>query len=157
MLSKSCTYGLQAVLFLAKREKEGFVPIRTISDRFGLSYPFLAKVLQALTRHGLLRSQRGANGGVALARPASAITLAEVVTVLDGARLFETCILGFAVCSDEAPCLLHRRWGPIREQIQVLFAETSVHDMVRDTSLFYGILGQNSPQTGEESAPLSNS
>ena len=152
MLSKSCTYGLQAVLFLAGRGEEGYVPIRTISDQLGLSHPFLAKVLQALTREDLLRSQRGANGGVTLARPANDITLAEVVTVLDGARLFETCILGFTVCSGEKPCLLHQRWGPIREQIQTLFTETSVRDMVQDTPLFYSILGQISPQSEQSEA-----
>ena len=64
LLSRSAEYGLRAALYLASLEPSGFVSIRDISDHLGLSFHFLTKIFQKLTRAGLLHSYRGPNGGV---------------------------------------------------------------------------------------------
>ncbi len=140
MLSRSCIYGLQAVLFLASQKAEGYVPIHRVSESLGFSHAFLTKVLQVLTQAGLHRSLRGPNGGVALARPASEITLVEIVEAIDGPALFEACILGLPRCGEDQPCLLHERWAPVRGDIQALFARTSVQEMVtREEARLYSL------------------
>jgi Rrf2 family iron-sulfur cluster assembly transcriptional regulator len=136
MLSKSCIYGLQAVLYLASQKQDGYVSIREISDSLGFSYAFLTKVLQELTRRGLLQSLRGPHGGVVLARPAEEITLAEIVEAIDGPRLFEACILGLPTCGSDQPCLLHERWAPLRGEIEALFGETTIREMVEEGRSF---------------------
>jgi Rrf2 family iron-sulfur cluster assembly transcriptional regulator len=130
MLSKGCIYGIQAALYLASQKPEGYVSIRQISDSLGLSYPFLTKVLQQLTRRGLMRSLRGPRGGVALAKPLVETTLVEIVEAIDGRALFDGCILGLPECRVETPCALHDRWKPLRDEILTTFSETSVLDLI---------------------------
>jgi Rrf2 family transcriptional regulator, iron-sulfur cluster assembly transcription factor len=122
LLSRSCEYGLRAALYLAGRRDRSFVPIRTISDSLGTPYPFLAKIAQALIGAGLLTSVRGPNGGVALARPASEITLQDVVLALDGPAVFTECVLGLPGCGDRQPCPLHAEWATARERLRRMFA-----------------------------------
>ncbi len=126
MLSKSCTYGLQAALYLAAHPHDGYVPIRQISDDLGLSHTFLTKVLQQLTRKGLLRSLRGMRGGVALALAPEAVTLGAIVEAIDGQGLFEGCILGLPECRADNPCALHEHW----QTVIATFSETSLPDLI---------------------------
>jgi Rrf2 family protein len=130
MLSKSCTYGIQAMLYLVSREQAGYVPIRQISDGLGLSYSFLTKVLQTLTRCDLLRSLRGPKGGVTLNKAPEQIMLADLIEALDGRALFDACLLGNAACDASRSCLLHTQWAPIRRDMQTVFTETSLRDII---------------------------
>ena len=110
MLSKSCEYGLRATLYLASLDGDGYVPINTISEELGISFSFPTKIFQKLNDAGLLTSQRGPKGGVALNRPADEMTLYEIVVAIDGDDLFEVCVLGLPGCGDAEPCPLHDQW-----------------------------------------------
>ena len=85
---------------------------REISDALGIPYHFLAKIVQTLTGAGLLQSMRGPTGGVALARPATRITLKEIVLALDG----------------PAVCPLHDQWAPARAQVERMFSGATLAD-----------------------------
>lgn len=75
-----------AVLALAElaRAGSGPVPIATLAERRGLPVQFLEQLFSTLRRDGFLTSQRGVGGGYQLARPASEITVLDVVQALDG-------------------------------------------------------------------------
>lgn len=135
MLSRSCTYGLQAALFLASREDAAYVPIQRISERLGLSFYFLTKVLQHLSHDGLLRSLRGPNGGVALTRSPDRITLKEVIVAIDGPELFEGCVLGLPGCGEQKPCPLHAAWSEVRGCLGVVFEETTLAALVAEPEM----------------------
>lgn len=126
MLSKSCEYGLRAMLYLSSLDGDDFVSIRTISDALDISFHFLTKTFQKLTEAGLLSSQRGPSGGVRLARPAADITPADVMVAIDGTELFTECVLGLPGCGDEQPCPLHDGWATERGRLKRLFESTSV-------------------------------
>lgn len=84
--------------------------IKEIADATGLPHPYLAKIVHTLARRGLVVTRRGVGGGVALARPAAAITLFDIAEALDDPLLEERCMLGAAVCSDERACPAHDFW-----------------------------------------------
>ena len=129
LLSKACEYGLRAVLYLTERTGEGYVPIRSVSDALGIPYHFLAKIVQTLAQADILTSSRGPNGGVALARPPSQITLKEIVLAVDGASIFTECVLGLPGCGDQQPCPLHDQWTPARDRIHRMFDHVSLAEM----------------------------
>ena len=129
MLSRSCTYGLQAALFLASQQDAAYVPIQRISERLGLSFYFLTKVLQHLSHDGLLRSLRGPNGGVALTRAPDRITLKEIIVAIDGPELFKGCVLGLPGCGEQKPCPLHAAWAAERDRLEALFTGTTLAEM----------------------------
>jgi len=106
------------------------VSIRKIADELGVPFAFLTKVLQGLTQRGLFLSQRGASGGVALARPADTITLLDVLAAVGGDAVFGECVLGLPACSDTTPCALHHAWREQRARLEALFTQTTLAELV---------------------------
>jgi DNA-binding IscR family transcriptional regulator len=77
-------YAVRALTELARMGTTDPVPIAELARRRDVPVQFLEQLFATLRRAGLLRSQRGVKGGYAFARPASEITVLEVVELLDG-------------------------------------------------------------------------
>ena len=78
-------YASRALLSLALRDNyQSPTSVRDLAERTGLPQPYLEQILLSLKGVGLVRSKRGVGGGYVLARPAEAITLAEIVAAVDG-------------------------------------------------------------------------
>lgn len=129
LLSKSCEYGLRAILYLTALDEDDFVPISRISDALGISFHFLTKTFQKLSDAGLLVSQRGPSGGVRLTRAAEQIHPLDVLVAIDGTDLFTECVLGLPECGNEKPCPLHDRWAMERAQLESLFSSMSLAEL----------------------------
>jgi Rrf2 family protein len=144
LLSKSCEYGLRAMLYLSSRteSKEGeagqsglsapahaYVSLQTISDELGIGLSYLTKVCQQLNEAGLLTSKRGRGGGIALMRPPDTIPLYDIVVAIDGDDLFEECVLGLPGCGEAEPCPLHDHWTEERERMRTTFQNTTLAEV----------------------------
>ncbi len=124
LYSKSAEYALQAMIYLAENENKGLSMVSSIADAYDIPKHFLAKLVQTLTRHHLVKSYRGRNGGIKLARSAASITMLQVVNAIEGVPPeHEMCVIGLDVCSEEVACPLHNQW----EQIKTL-VKNSLHD-----------------------------
>jgi Rrf2 family protein len=77
-------YALSALVELHRLQASGPVPIAELARRRQIPVQFLEQLFASLRRAGILRSQRGVKGGYTLARPASEVTVLELVEVLDG-------------------------------------------------------------------------
>jgi Rrf2 family transcriptional regulator, cysteine metabolism repressor len=77
-------YALSALVELHRLQAAGPVPIAELARRRDIPVQFLEQLFASLRRAGILRSQRGVKGGYTLARPASEVTVLELVEVLDG-------------------------------------------------------------------------
>ena len=83
-ISKTTTYAILAVAYVAKHSKNGLVSISTIANEYGISMVYLTKVTKFLVQADILRSKRGPRGGHSLSRPASEISLLEIIEAIDG-------------------------------------------------------------------------
>lgn len=139
VLSKACTYGVLASLFVAKQsENNNYVSIREMSDELNISFHFLTKILQKLTAEGILQSHKGPKGGVLLGRPADMITVLDVVVAIDGEKVFNECVLGLPGCGSERPCPLHNNWVTVREDLREMFSAKTLaatSDDIRELGL----------------------
>jgi Rrf2 family protein len=90
-LSKKADYALLAMRHLAAHADRGAVSAREVAEAYDLPPELLAKVLQRLVRGRLLTSVQGIRGGYALARPAAAISVADVITAVDGPLTVTAC------------------------------------------------------------------
>jgi Rrf2 family protein len=88
---------------------------RRIAEQAGVPASYLSKLLQALGRVGLVRSQRGVAGGFRLARDADSISLYEIVEALQRMGRWQGCFLGNAECSDQSACAIHDRWKRVQQ------------------------------------------
>ena len=132
LFSRQCEYALQAVLALAVQGEGKRSSIKDLSKRLKLPYHFLAKILQQLTRKGLLSSLKGPTGGFALALPPGKITLFHIIEAIDGASVFNSCVLGLPECGGKHPCPVHDRWGALREEIYQMLVRKSVAELAAE-------------------------
>jgi Rrf2 family cysteine metabolism transcriptional repressor len=89
LLSKTTDTAIMALLYLVLREEDGPVSPRIVASRIGVSATYLAKVFNNLRRAGILRSHRGARGGVTLQRNPSQITLLDIYRACQKVELEE--------------------------------------------------------------------
>jgi len=111
------------MLYIAKHDNSGYIPIKRIAQETGISYHFLGKILQTLTKWDILKSYKGPNGGVCLARLPNDISIMDVVKVIDGTDLNKHCFIGLPKCSGEQPCVVHEDWGRICRDLNKMLKE----------------------------------
>ena len=126
LFSKSCVYGIRSVLYLTLENHRQYVPIKEISEKLGISFHFLTKILQTLSQGGIIDSFKGPKGGVKLAKSPERISLLDIVYILDGKSLFEQCVLGLPGCQEKTPCPLHHSWAHQRDNIKANFEGTDL-------------------------------
>ena len=96
-LTKKADYGLMALKYLAEHPETPALSAKDVADAYGIPAQLLAKILQLLTKTGLLRSHAGMNGGYALARDARQISAYEVIHAIDGPFFITSCTKGAKV------------------------------------------------------------
>jgi len=129
MLSQTAEYALRTVLYLAARQGDGLFRVSEIAEELGIPQNYLSKTLHVLARAGVLHSSRGKHGGFQLAKPASELSLAEVVAPFNGPSGERICLLGRVACSDSDPCPAHAKWKAVSGQVSTFFRETMVSDL----------------------------
>lgn len=130
-LSKLADYGIVIMTHLA-RHAERRPSAAEIAQEAHLPLPMVSKILKALARAGVLISHRGAKGGYGLARPAEAISVADVITVLDGPIAVTACIEeGPGGCEIESLCPARANWHRINEAIRQALDEISLAEMAQ--------------------------
>lgn len=130
ILSASATHALRAIAFLAGQPREEAVLGRELARKVGVPTHYLAKVLAALARAGVLTASRGARGGYRLARPASRIKLLEVVVPFEGARTRPGCLLRPGrPCRTSGACSAHQAWSGVKERYVEFLQRTTVEDI----------------------------
>ncbi len=91
-----------------------------VAEETGLPAPTVQKLVSRLTAAGLLRSSRGAGGGLKLARPAAAISLADIVEAVEGPIALTSCLEDDAAhcCSFEAGCAVRPHWPEVNQALR---------------------------------------
>ena len=129
ILSKSCEYGIRAMLYIAQKTQDGErVGIKEIAKGIDSPEAFMAKILQDLSRKGLVMSIKGPNGGFYIDSKTRKVTLADVVTAIDGNDLFTGCGLGLKACDERKPCPIHYQFKEIRVKLKSMLDSTYVEE-----------------------------
>lgn len=136
LFSKTCEYALRAVFFIAHRTENGSkVGIKEIANGIGSPEYFLAKILQDLSRRGIIHSTKGPHGGFFIDETNRKRTLFDVVDAIDGSGIFTGCGLGLKYCSEINPCPLHNQFKEIRNQIYLMLKNTPIEQFNEDLNL----------------------
>ncbi|HLS69718.1 MAG TPA: SUF system Fe-S cluster assembly regulator [Kiloniellales bacterium] len=101
-----------------------------LSEDIGVPLPTVAKVLNALTRDGLVVSQRGVGGGYRLGAPPERITVAAIVQALEGPIALTACVDGQSGnCESEALCPMRGNWDRVNNAIREALEGVTLEDM----------------------------
>jgi FeS assembly SUF system regulator len=135
-LTKKADYSLIALKHLAARHKEPGNPAvsaKEVADNYGIPLPLLSKILQKLTKTGLLVSEHGTNGGYRLARDPQFISSLEVIRAIDGPIILTECFTEHAQCDHSVRCSVRRPLRRIHEGILRLLQGVTIQDMLQDS------------------------
>ena len=132
-LTKKADYGLMALKYLAEQRADTPAsPARSakdIADAYHIPPQLLAKILQTLTRAGLLISHAGTNGGYALSRPATEITAFEVIRAIDGPLFITSCITIHGTCDLDSHCTIKEPLRKVNDSIKNLLNGIRIADL----------------------------
>lgn len=127
---------MRAVFFIAHRTAGGGrVGIKEIAAGIDSPEHFLAKILQDLSRRGIVQSAKGPTGGFYMDQQALKRPLSQVVEAIDGNGIFTGCGLGLQYCSEVNPCPIHHEFKAIRDQIHKMLLNTTIEDFNEDLNL----------------------
>lgn len=130
MFSKACEYGIRATIYIMAGSRDGKkMSTKDICREIEAPEYFTAKILQDLSKRGLVSSTKGPNGGFYFSGNQHKVTLMDIVDAIDGSKLFTGCGLGLKECSEEMPCPIHGQFGKIRGGLQKMLAETTIREL----------------------------
>ena len=138
MLSSSCKYGIRAVVFIATRQKESTrVGLKIIGEELKIPRPYLAKILQALSKRKILSSSKGPHGGFSIHPMSSSLSLMDIVKAIDGEDFFGSCFMTGEKCNFDEPdrgvCLLHNDLRKEKDRLTKFFTSKTIESLVRQT------------------------
>ena len=128
-LSTTARYGARAMVDLAGSQEAGPVNLRHIAHRQEVSRRYLEHIVLRLQSSGLVRSVRGSGGGFALSRPASEITLADIVEALEGRISVVPCTEDLSSCHRRPFCVTRDVWAEVAEAIHTHLSGITLADL----------------------------
>ena len=122
-----------ATRHLALRSGPSSASAREIAEQYDIPIELKAKVLQRLVRAGLLISTQGTRGGYTLGRPASSISVADVIQAIDGPFTVTACSTEKNDCEQYSKCSIRDPLWQIRERIAVTLGTVSIAEMAAES------------------------
>jgi Rrf2 family transcriptional regulator, cysteine metabolism repressor len=137
MFSTKAEYGVRVMAHLANSDDDGPISLATIADAEGLPLAYLEHLVQRLRKAQRIEARRGAHGGYTLARAPGDISMAEVVSALEGDIAPIECITadadGVLTCAREGnePCPTKLLWTRVQGSIVRTLTEMTLADLVQ--------------------------
>ena len=128
-LSKLTDYATVILSYMAQ-EKSRVHGALEIAEATGIAQPTVSKILKILLKAGVLVSTRGAKGGYALAREPARITVATVISALEGPIALTECTASHKGCEQASGCRIQGNWHLINQKIGLALESVTLADMI---------------------------
>jgi len=129
-LSTRARYGTRALLDLALHSGEGAVLLKDIARRQEFSLSYLQHLITPLIAAGIIKSTRGARGGILLLKPPAEIKLNEVLQLLEGSIAPVDCVNNPKICPRSDLCVTRDIWGEMEKVMNAVLESTTLQDLV---------------------------
>jgi Rrf2 family iron-sulfur cluster assembly transcriptional regulator len=131
MFSKACEYAIRASIFIATQSSKGIrIGIKDVAKEIDSPEPFTAKIMQILTKSGIIESAKGLGGGFNISTEAiKSIKLIQIVDAIDGDAVYKRCVIGLKGCSEMQPCPVHNDFKKIRELLLDMLTKTTLEQL----------------------------
>jgi len=129
-LSTRGRYGTRVLLDLALRDGEGPVPLKDIAQRQQISLLYLEHLIAPLIAGGIIRSMRGARGGIWLSKLPQEIKLSEVIGLLEGSIAPVDCVNDPTACPRSDSCVTRDIWNEMKKAMDGVLESKTLQDLV---------------------------
>jgi Rrf2 family protein len=134
-INRQTDYAVRVILALAKRGEGARLSTAEIQQQMLIPKAFMPRIVAQLAREGLLDTFPGRDGGLSLPRPASQITLRDVVEAFEGPILLSEClqVKGEDDCPFQANCPVRSKWGRVQAAMMREMAAITFEDLVKES------------------------
>ena len=130
-ISTKGRYALRLMLDLAYNHTGSFIPIKNISQRQDISDKYLEQIITQLSRAGLVKSARGAQGGYMLAKEPQEYTVGEILRLLEGNLAPVACVDDTKdACTRADECVTTEVWREIKDAVNKVVDNITLADLV---------------------------
>jgi len=133
-LGKLTDYATVILSFMAKSQSQMHAALE-ISTATGIALPTVSKILKSLVRAHLLSSVRGAKGGYVLVQTPEKITVASVITALEGPISLTECSSTDHSCEQVSACQIGNNWRLVNQAVQKALESVTLADMLLPVSI----------------------
>ena len=130
-LSTRSRYGVRLMLALGLYEKKEPVFLKDIAHSEGISEKYLSQIIIPLKARGLVTTFRGAHGGYLLGRPASEITLRDIIEPLEGDMSLVDCVNAPDICGKSTECVTRAVWNEMSSLLIGFMEKITLEDLVK--------------------------
>jgi Rrf2 family iron-sulfur cluster assembly transcriptional regulator len=123
-------FAVTAMIDVAMHNGRGPVTLAGVAERQKISLSYLEQLFGKLRRHGLVDSVRGPGGGYNLARPATGVSVADIITAVDE-PIDATQCGGKENCQDDKRCMTHELWASLNTHIFTFLSSVTLEHLVR--------------------------
>ena len=129
-LSTRGQYGTRALLELALHREQEPVLLKDIAQSQQISLPYLQHLIAPLIAGGIVRSTRGAKGGISLVKPPEQIRLSEIIQLLEGSTAPVECVDNPMICRRSKLCVPRDIWGELKKVMDGVLESITLQDLV---------------------------
>jgi Rrf2 family protein len=133
-LTNTGEYAIRAMLYVGSHPLGTVLPIAEVSKNGIIPENFLRKIVGRLAKAGILRSVRGASGGIGLARKPESLTLFDIVEAVEGKMYLNQCLMGEHVCALVGTCSVHGIWCEAQEALKKVLTAKTLADLCAVTT-----------------------
>ena len=130
MISTKGRYALRVLIDMAEHQTDGYIPLKEIAKRQGISEKYLESIVKLLVKGGVVEGMRGKGGGYRLTRSPDQYTVGEILMLTEGSLAPVSCLTpGAASCSRMASCRTYEMWKGLNDLISNYFGNITLADL----------------------------
>ncbi len=132
MISTRGRYALRVLIDLAEHAQDGYVPMKDVAQRQGISLKYLERIIPVLTKHGIVDGVQGKGGGYRLLKAPEEIGIGDVLRLTEGDLAPVACLeCGAKPCEREFECRTYPLWVDFYRVITDFFDSRTLADIIR--------------------------
>lgn len=131
-LNNTSQYAIRILSYISNNETQ-LCSAKDLAKTLNIPYKFLSKIMTALVKADFILSIRGREGGYKLSRPASKITIMEIINNFNEFVEERKCLLGIGKCDSKNKCGLHDQWIKPKAMIKNMFKNTTLENLEKNS------------------------
>ena len=133
IFSKSFGYAIRSILYVAiMKDEKRYVQVEEIASKLSVPRHFMGKIMKKLAKEKILISTKGPSGGFMLTEHTLEMPLMDLIVIIDGVEIFDTCVLRAKECNAANPCPLHFKMDGIKTNLKSILSDTKIGDLLEE-------------------------
>ncbi len=134
LISTRGRYALRVLIDLAEHIDSGYIPMKDIAERQGISLKYLERIIPVLTKNGIIEGLQGKGGGYRLVKSPEHCKIGDILRLTEGDLAPVACLeCGTPPCERTSECRTYPMWVEFHQMINVFFDSRTLADMVKQS------------------------